>query len=474
MQNETFFWGGSLAAHQCEGHWQAGNKGPAIMDFVTKGSHQTPRTITSAIEKQQQYPSHQGIDFYQRYQEDIALFREMGFSALRISIDWSRIFPKGDEQTPNQAGLAFYEAVIDTLLANQIEPIITLYHFEMPIHLVHAYGGWKNRQVIAFYLHFCETVMRFFKEKVRYWVTFNEINHLDPQVEQSDIFTYMIAGVKYSEMTNPKEELARIGYHMTLASVKAVRLAHKINPQSQVGCVFGLNPIYPYNCDPQHILQAFLENDRDYYQIDAMCQGRFPIYKIKEYQKLGITLPIEPSDAEDFAQGRLDFIGINYYMSSVSIPTTAASDDPSLFGGMQNPYLTQSKWGWGIDPLGLRFVMNYLYRRYGLPLFITENGLGAEDTLTEDGCVHDAYRIAYLSKHIEQVKLAQQEDHVACLGYLVWGPIDLVSATTGEMRKRYGFIYVDLDDEGNGSLQRIKKDSFRWYQQVIASNGTHL
>ncbi|WP_368252077.1 family 1 glycosylhydrolase [Enterococcus sp. 2201sp1_2201st1_B8_2201SCRN_220225] len=470
---KDFFWGGSIAAHQCEGAWQEGGKGPAIMDFVTKGSNHEPRQITSQIEEGLDYPSHVGIDFYHHYKKDIALFAEMGFTALRISIDWSRIFPKGDEQAPNQAGLDFYDSVIDELLAHGIEPIVTLYHFELPIHLVHQYGSWKNRQVIDFYLHYCETVMKFYDSKVRYWVTFNEMNHIDPQSEQSDIFTYLIAGLKYSEMEKPIEELAKIGYNMTLAAVKAVRLGHEINPENKIGCVFGLNPIYSYDCQPDNVLKAFLDNDRDYYQIDAMCKGRFPKYKMKQYEVLKLDLENQASDEEDFREGSIDFIGLNYYMSSISKPVTSVAGEAALFGGLQNPHLEQSKWGWGIDPVGIRYVLNYLYRKYELPIIITENGLGAVDQV-EAGTVHDDYRIDYLQKHMKAVKQAVEEDFVECFGFLTWGPIDLVSATTGEMSKRYGFIYVDLDNEGQGSLERLKKDSFYWYQETIATNGESL
>ena len=470
---KDFLWGGSIAAHQCEGAWQEAGKGPAIMDFVTKGSNNEPRTITETIDPKLDYPSHLGIDFYHHYKEDIQLFKEIGFNALRISIDWSRIFPKGDEQVPNQGGLDFYEQVIDELLANNIEPIVTLYHFELPIHLVCEYGSWKNRQVIDFYLQYCETVMRAYDGKVKYWVTFNEMNHLDPQSEQSDIFTYLIAGLKYSEMENPTEDLARIGYNMTLAGVKAARLGREINSNNIIGCVFGLNPIYSYDCQPDNVLKGFLDNDKDYYQVDAMCNGKFPKYKMKQYEALDIDLENQSSDVEDFAKGTIDFIGLNYYMSSISEPNTPVEAETALFGGIQNPHLEQSKWGWGIDTIGIRFVMNLLYRKYELPIMITENGLGAVDQL-EEGTVHDDYRIDYLQKHIKAVKQAVEEDYVECIGYLTWGPIDLVSASTGEMSKRYGFIYVDLDNEGRGSLHRSKKDSFGWFQNVIKSNGEEL
>lgn len=474
MIRDSFLWGGSIAAHQCEGAWNEDGKGPAIMDFVTAGSYEVPRGIDKTIQAGTTYPSHTGIDFYHRYKEDIALFAEMGFKALRISIDWSRIYPKGDEAEPNELGVRFYQNVVDELLKHGIEPIVTLYHFEMPLHLVREYGSWTNRRVIDFYLNFCQTMFEALKGKVTYWATFNEMNHIDPQTEASDIFTYIIAGLKFSELENRPQTLATIGYHMTVASCLAVKLGHEIDPTNQIGCVFGIEPVYPVDSNPINVMNAFKQLDRDFYQIDAMCNGVFPAYKLKEYADSGILLDVIPSDQEAFASGKLDFIGMNYYASSVADYEGAAADKSALFGGLQNPYLETSKWGWAIDPIGLRYLLNYTYRKYGLPIMITENGLGAVDEVTEDGRIHDDYRIDYLSKHIRELKKAMEEDQVDVIGYLTWGPIDLVSATTGEMKKRYGFIYVDKQDDGSGTLKRSKKDSFYWYQRVIETNGESI
>ncbi|MDT2815232.1 family 1 glycosylhydrolase [Vagococcus carniphilus] len=470
---DNFLWGGSIAAHQCEGAWKIGGKGPAIMDFVTTGSVDKPREITKTIDADKIYPSHTGIDFYHHYKEDIQLFADMGFKALRLSIDWSRIFPKGDEKLPNEKGIQFYSDVIDELIRHGIEPIVTLYHFEMPIHLVTEYGSWKSRKVVDFYLNFCKVMFENFKDRVTYWVTFNEMNHIDPQTEATDIFTYIISGLKYSELEDKPQTLATIGYHMTVASCMAVELGHSINPNFKMGCVFGIEPVYPYNCDPQNIMNAFLQMDRDFYQIDAMCNGQFPQYKLEEYQSQGIDLEVTKEDVLAFSNGKLDFIGMNYYASSVAEYEGADAEKSKLFGGLTNPFLEQSKWGWTIDPVGLRYLLNYTYRKYGLPIMITENGLGAVD-VKEKVTVHDFYRIDYLKQHLEQMKLAIEEDHIDCLGYLMWGPIDLVSATTGEMKKRYGFIYVDKNDDGSGSYQRIKKDSFEWFKEVITTNGDSL
>ncbi|MEG0669141.1 MAG: glycoside hydrolase family 1 protein [Clostridium sp.] len=470
---EDFLWGGSIAAHQCEGAWNEDGKGLGIMDLVTNGSYEVPREICKEIEQGKKYPSHEGIDFYNKFKEDIALFGEMGFKSLRISIDWSRIYPNGDDEVANKKGIEYYQNVVDELIKNGIEPIVTLYHFEMPVNLVRKYGSWTNKKIIDFYLRYCKTMFEALKGKVKYWVTFNEMNHIDPQTEASDIFTYIITGLKFSEMEDKKKTLATIGYNMTLASVKAVELAHEIDSMNKVGCVFGLTPVYPINCDPINVINAFKEMDRDFYQIDAMCNGCFPEYKLKEYEDLDIELEISKEDKISFSKGKLDFIGVNYYSTSVA-HYEGADGEETLFGGVQNPYLEKSKWGWAIDPSGLRYLLNYVYRRYGLPIIVSENGLGAVDKLEDDGSINDDYRIDYLNQHLIQLKKAVEEDQVNCFGYLMWGPIDLVSATTGEMKKRYGFIYVDKQDDGTGDNSRKKKKSFDWYKEVISSNGECL
>ena len=466
---KDFLWGGSIAAHQCEGAWNVDGKGIGIMDLVTSGSYEVPREICKDIEDGKRYPSHEGIDFYHRFKDDIALFK-----ALRISIDWSRIYPNGDDEEPNKKGIEYYQSVVDELLKNGIEPIVTLYHFEMPVNLVRKYGSWTNRKVIDFYLKYCKTMFEALKGKVKYWVTFNEMNHIDPQTEASDIFTYIIAGLKFSEMVEKKQTLATIGYNMTLAGVKAVELAHEIDPNNKVGCVFGLTPVYPINCNPVNVMNAFKEMDRDFYQIDAMCNGCFPKYKLKEYKDSDIQLEISNEDKESFYNGKLDFIGLNYYSTSVAHYEGDDNGEETLFGGVQNPYLEKSKWGWSIDPIGLRYLLNYVYRRYELPIIVSENGLGAMDKVEADGSINDDYRIDYLNQHLIQLKKAAEEDGVECFGYLMWGSIDLVSATTGEMKKRYGFIYVDKQDDGTGDYSRKKKKSFDWYKEVIESNGESL
>ncbi|TDW08414.1 6-phospho-beta-glucosidase [Breznakia blatticola] len=467
---DNFLWGGSIAMHQCEGAYLEDGKGLGIMDLVTKGSVNTPRMMHQTLQADTIYPSHEAIDFYHTYKEDIALFAKMGFKALRISIDWSRIYPNGDDKEPNKLGLVHYEKVIDTLLEYGIEPIVTLFHFEMPVAVVKNYHSWISRETVDMFVRFVETVGLHLKNKVKYWVTFNEMNHMDPMSELSDFFTYMNTGYTFKQLEDPKNELAIMGYHMTLASMKAVEVLHHIDEQNQVGCVFGLTAFYPKTCNPKDNLEAQKMQYRDYYQIDAMCNGAFPTYKIKEYKANGIQLEITDEDHKVFANNRLDFIGLNYYASEV-VASSIDENEASFFGGLKNPYLKESDWGWQIDPDGLRFLLDNLSRRYELPIIITENGIGAVDVLENDGSIHDPYRIAYLEAHLKAIQEAIEEDYVDCFGYLMWGPIDLVSATTGEMKKRYGFIYVDKNDDGTGTGKRYEKDSFAWYQKVIESNG---
>lgn len=468
---DGFWWGGSLSAHQCEGAWDEDGKGPGIMDYVASGSASEARPITPGMfDDAYDYPSHFGVDFYHRFEEDIALFGKMGFTALRISIDWSRVFPKGDDLLPNEAALAHYDRVIDCMRDHGIEPIVTLCHFEIPYALVEKYGSFLSRKTIECYLHYVEAVVRRYSNRVRWWVTFNEINHLDPNVGETDIFTYMLTGLRYSCFTEVKNTMATLGYHMALASVRAAKLIRSIDPDAKVGCVFGPTPIYPQTCHPMDNLAAMQLMERDFYQIDAVSSGSYPEWKLREYQRQGIVADVRVEDKDDFSEGVHDFIGLNYY-SSETIGTQGEGEERAFFGGFANPYLEQTPWGWTVDPIGIRYILYYVYHRFHLPVLITENGIGAYEVPDELGLVHDEHRIEYLRAHIRQVKQSVLVDGVDCLGYLMWGPIDVVSATTGEMRKRYGFIRVDCDDAGKGTFDRSEKDSFDWFKQVIATQG---
>ncbi len=467
MQKHNFFWGGSIAAHQCEGAYDQDGKGLGIMDLVTVGSAKKNRDFHEYCHDEVIYPSHYGIDFYHRYKEDIKLFAEAGFTALRISIDWSRIFPNGDDEKPNKAGVEHYRNVILELRKYHIEPIVTLFHFEMPRKLVETYGSWKNPVMVDLYLRYCKVMFEELGDLVTYWVTFNEMNHLDSDLILSDFFSYMNTGLCYSMLKNPAEDMIWCAYHMTLASVKAINLGHSINPKFQMGCVFGVTPSYAYSCNPADSIASFKQMDSFLYQIDAMCKGEFPKYKLEEYKQRGVEIIIPKSELEEYAKCKLDYLGVNYYSSSVISTDETNQGTDNFFGGQDNPYLKSSDWGWTIDPQGLRYTLLMLDRRYNLPMIITENGLGAVDQLEADGTIHDQYRIDYMQKHFLEIKNSIELDSVQCIGYLMWGPIDLISATTGEMKKRYGLIYVDQDDAGNGSLKRYKKDSFYWFQQYI-------
>ncbi|MCT4793479.1 MULTISPECIES: 6-phospho-beta-glucosidase [Exiguobacterium] len=471
-----FLWGGALAAHQFEGGWNAGGKGPSVVDVMTAGEHGVARLITETIEEGTFYPNHEAIDFYHRYKEDIALFAEMGLKCLRTSIGWSRIFPNGDETEPNEAGLQFYDDVFDELLKHGIEPIITLSHFEMPLHLARAYGGFRNRKVAEFFERFAEVCFTRYKDKVTYWMTFNEINN--KMDVENPLFLWTNSGVKVEPGENAMEVMYQTGHHELIASALAVAKGKAINPDFQIGAMISHVPIYPYSSHPEDVMLAEKSMRQRYFFPDVQARGYYPNYALKEFEREGYQIPILDGDDEILKNGTVDYIGFSYYMSTTvkhdaTVNNTGNIVNGGLANGVENPYIQSSDWGWAIDPVGLRYVLNRLYDRYQLPLFIVENGFGAVDTI-EDGKIHDAARIDYLKTHIEALTEAVTEDGVELMGYTPWGIIDIVSFTTGEMKKRYGMIYVDRDNEGNGSMERMKKDSFDWYKQVIATNGQNL
>ncbi|MGM0213501.1 6-phospho-beta-glucosidase [Enterococcus sp. AZ109] len=475
--NKDFLWGGALAAHQFEGGWDADGKGASVIDVMTAGAHGVPREITETIEEGKFYPNHEAIDFYNRYKDDVKLFAEMGLKCLRTSIAWTRIFPMGDEETPNEAGLQFYDDLFDELLANGIEPIITLSHFELPLHLAREYGGFRNRKVIDFFEKFAITCFDRYKDKVKYWMTFNEINN---QMDTNNpIFLWTNSGVIVEEGENAKEVMYQVAHNELVASAKAVIAGKKINPDFEIGCMISHVPIYPYSCNPADIMAAEEAMHQRFFFADVHVRGYYPTYALKEFKREGYQIDIRDEDLEVLKEGTVDYIGFSYYMSTVVKADVNNNNldnvvNGGLPNGVENPYIESSDWGWAIDPEGLRYTMNRLYDRYQLPLFIVENGFGAIDQVEEDHSIHDQNRIDYLTKHIEALKKAVDYDGVELLGYTPWGIIDLVSFTTGEMKKRYGMIYVDRDNEGNGTMERYKKDSFDWYKQVIESNGEKL
>lgn len=462
---EGFLWGGAVAANQCEGAYLEDGKGLSVQDIMPRGIIGEPTKEPTSDNLKQI-----GIDFYHRYKEDIRLFAEMGFKVFRTSIAWSRIFPKGDEEIPNELGLHFYDSVFNECHKYGMEPLVTISHYETPLYLAEKYDGWTNRQLIGFFEKYCKVLFKRYKGKVKYWLTFNEINSiLNSPLMSGGIMT-------------PKEKLSLSNiyqaiHHELVASAKAVKLAHEMMPDALIGCMILGSPTYPLTADPNDVIKAMKRDQRNLYFADVHVRGYYPKYMDSYLKKQGVKIRFEPEDKE-ILKNTVDFISFSYYGSAAeSANPNAQYGEGNLLGGVKNPYLPVSQWGWPIDAQGLRYFLNFLYDRYQKPLFIVENGLGAIDELVngEDGIptVEDDYRIEYLRAHIEQMKKAI-DDGVEILGYTSWGCIDLVSASTAQMKKRYGYIYVDRNDDGSGTLKRYKKKSFDWYKKVIASNGENL
>ena len=489
---KDFLWGGATAANQYEGGYNEGGKALTISDVTTAGSHTKPREITWVIPETGEtgttkfafggkmefpkgavpcvldgyyYPSHQATDFYHHYKEDIALMAEMGFKTFRMSIAWPRIYPDLESDTPSEEGLKFYEDVFKELKKYNIEPLVTLAHFEIPLELVTKFGGWANRKVVDLFVKFSTTVFNRYKGLVKYWLTFNEINMME-------FMTPMTIGVL--DVTPQKRADAAL--HQFLASALTVKAAHEIDENYRVGMMLAYSPIYGETCDPNDQLLALNVSQRQFmWYADVQMTGRYPNYKLKDYERNGITLNLLEGDKELLETYPCDFLSFSCYGSGVQ----GTHDNGGIAGGnglrgRKNPYLEANAWGWATDPHCLRIACNQLFDRYHKPLFIVENGIGWSDVLTETNEVHDDYRIKYLQKNVASMRDAINLDGIPLLGYTMWGCIDLVSAGTGEMRKRYGFVYVDMNDEGQGSLKRYKKDSFYWYKKCIASDGENL
>lgn len=467
---ENFLWGGAVAAHQVEGGWNEGGKGPSIVDVLSKGAHGVDRIITDGVKDEVMYPNHEAVDFYHHYKDDIALFAEMGFKCFRTSISWTRIFPNGDEEQPNEAGLKFYDDFFDELLKYGIEPVITLSHFEMPYHLVKEYGGWTNRKVVDFFVNFSKVVFERYKEKVKYWITFNEINN--QRNWQYPLFGYCNSGVIYTEHDNPEQTMYQVLHHQFVASALAVKAGHEINPDMHIGSMIHMMPLYPATCKPEDMIKAQDSMRQKYLFSDVQVRGHYPKYIEKEWQRKNIEVEMLAGDKEILQSGCADFLAISYYMTNIVDAVPPENVDSSMFGESRlNPNLEASEWGWQIDPVGLRYALSELYERYEKPIFIVENGFGAVDKIEDNGEIQDDYRIEYLGAHIKEMKKAVELDGVEVIGYTPWGCIDCVSFTTGEYKKRYGFIYVDKHDDGSGDFSRSKKKSFHWYKKVISSNG---
>lgn len=477
---DGFLWGGATAANQFEGGWKEGGRGDTLADHITKGGNGKLRKFTHEIRENFYYPSHTAVDFYHYYETDLELLAKMGIKAFRMSISWSRFFPRGDEEEPNRQGIEYYRKVFLCCKKYGIEPVVTIAHYDVPYCLAAEYGGFSSRKVIEYYLRYCKVIFTEYKDLVRYWITFNEINC--GLVGYGDLFSLGLLPEGDTEVPQLQEDSARKKsqrytalHNQFVASAKAVILAHQINPDNLVGCMIAGTLSYPYSCKPEDALLAQrcmqLSN---YYCGDVQVRGEYPFFARRYWEENGISVQMEPGDLEILKEGTVDFYTLSYYRSHCSQAEKASPDmAANIFGGVLNPYLNTSAWGWQIDAQGLRYLLNEIYGRYKVPIMIVENGLGAADTVEENGQIHDPYRIDYLRQHIEQMGEALR-DGVELIGYTTWGCIDLVSLSTGEMKKRYGFVYVDLDNDGNGSFQRRCKDSFYWYRQVIESNGEKL
>lgn len=463
---DNFLWGGAVAANQCEGAYNEDGKGLSVQDVLPHGIRGS-RTDAPTEDNMKLV----AIDFYHRYKEDIKLFAEMGFKVFRTSIAWSRIFPRGDEEEPNEAGLLFYDKLFDECHKYGMEPLVTISHYETPLYLSEHYNGWASRKLIDFYGRYARTIFERYKGKVKYWLTFNEINSVLHA-------PFMNGGIATPEEELSEQELYQAAHNELVASALATKIGHEIMPDAKIGCMILSMPMYPLTPSPDDVIQMMEEEHKNYFFGDVHVRGKYPGYMKRYFREKGIEIEFGPED-EEILKNTVDFVSFSYYVSVCASADQALHEKGigNLLGGVPNPTLKASEWGWQIDPKGLRYVLNMFWDRYQKPLFIVENGLGAVDVLVEDAAgnktVKDDYRIEYLHDHLVQVGEAIK-DGVEVMGYTSWGCIDLVSASTAELKKRYGYIYVDRNDDGTGTLERYKKKSFYWYKDVIASNGDNL
>ncbi len=484
---ENFLWGGAVAANQCEGAYLEDGKGLSVPDMLLGGDVNTPRTFLPVNDPEAFYPSHEAIDFYHHYKEDIALFAEMGFKCFRLSINWGRIYPNGDDAEPNEKGLQFYDNVFDECAKYGIQPLVTLCHYEIPWNIVTKYHGFYSRETIDLFVKYAKTCFKRYKDKVKYWLTFNEINiacmgdggignlYGLGLMEDEDInATHRIS---FADLKSDPQKTFTALHHEFVASALTVIEGHKINPDFMIGNMIAHGTVYPLTSNPKDVLAAMNQDDYlNNFCGDVQVRGEYPDFIFRYFDEHGIDYSyITEEDKKIIKEGTVDFYTFSYYQSScVTVDENAETTSGNMTHGAKNPYLKASDWGWQIDPDGLRYTLNQLHSRYPhTPLMVVENGLGAFDKVEEDGSIHDSYRIDYFRPHIQAMAEAIK-DGVPLIGYTTWGPIDLVSAGTGQYAKRYGFIYVDRHDDGTGDFSRSKKDSFAWYKKVIASNGEDL
>lgn len=481
---DNFLWGGAIAANQCEGAWNEDGKGMSVADVAMFKPNVDKKDYVSQwhidmddIRKAREtddvvyYPKRHGVDFYHHYEEDIALFAEMGFKTLRLSIAWTRLFPNGDEEKPNEKGLLFYENVFKCLRKHNIEPLVTLSHYEMPLYLVENYEGWASREVVDMFVKFATTCFERYKDLVKYWLTFNEID----SVFRHPFTTVGIVEDNYASKNEAEEAIYKALHHQLVASALVTKYAREIIPGAQIGCMVTKTLTYPETCNPEDIYLAMMDNRTNNLYTDVQVRGKYPLWIKKLWEDKGFEIPILEGDEEILAAHTVDFISFSYYMSMVQSIHAEKREKVggNLTTGVKNPYLSTSEWGWQIDPKGLEISLIDLYDRYQKPLWIVENGLGYNDVVNEDGTIEDDYRINYFADHFKAIGHAI-ENGVEVMGYTSWGCIDIVSASTSQMSKRYGFIYVDVDDYNKGTYKRLKKKSFDWYKKVIETNGEIL
>jgi len=472
MFPKNFLWGVATSSSQCEGAYNIDGRGLSNTDVIPFGVERFKvfkgeRKMFS-LEEGYKYPNLDGVDFYHNYKEDIKLIAKMGVKCFRLSIAWSRIYPTGIEAKPNENGLAFYKSIFEECRKYRIEPLVTLPHYDCPIFLCEKYGGWRNKEVIGYYVKFVETVFNEYKDLVKYWTTFNEIN-------MTLICPFLGAGVTLEENDNTEEVKYQAIHNQLVANALAIEIAKRVNKENKIGCMVSYGKHYSHTCDPEDVRKSQTQEQESLHFFEVMAIGKYPNYILRKFERNNFKIDISEDDKVLFQENTVDFISFSYYSSRcITSHKDVLYAKGNVFNTVDNPYLKKTKWGWSIDPLGLRITLNDLYDRYRKPLFITENGLGTSDIVLPDGTIEDDYRIEYLRDHIKQIRLAIEEDGVDIIGYTPWSAFDLVSASEGDMNKRYGFIYVDRDNDGKGTLQRTPKKSYYWYQKVIASGGEEL
>ncbi|MBS4456620.1 6-phospho-beta-glucosidase [Tuanshanicoccus lijuaniae] len=468
MVQSDFLWGAAVAANQLEGAYLSDGRGVSNIDLLPYGKDRLAiakgEMHYTCVSEDAYYPSHNAIHFYDKMKQDIELLHELGLKCFRFSISWSRIFPTGLEENPNEKGLSFYDELISELEKYNIEPIVTITHFDVPKGLMDHCGSWRSREMVNHYLKFTRVLFERFKDRVKYWISFNEINMLLHK-------PFTAAGITFEENEAKEQIIYQAAHYQMVASAYATKQLHEIDKNAKMGCMLAAGEFYPYSCNPVDIRRAQKDNQKNYYFVDVQARGSYPRWALKKIDLLGID--ISPSDIKVLRENTVDYISFSYYASRTSKEDVSDVDTNTgnAAGGVVNPYLKRSEWGWMIDPLGFRITINSIWDRYQKPLFVVENGLGAQDLIDDHHQIEDDYRIEYLSQHISEMILCIEEDSIPIIGYTMWTAIDLVSASTGEMKKRYGLVYVDKDNEGNGTLRRVPKKSYSWYKKLIESSG---